>query len=201
MQWRFRLDVVARQLVEQWKLTAGDSIVAVEPRGAARDARCVVRLAEGAPVGLRPAWRGEGYRVFYMYNATIAAARGALPPDAQGAAILDDGSYFFLSDAGDLRAFYRRLRGHVAPLDLARIVVRFHGHAGERILDGRAPGAPKVAARGRGFIALPVVRAAPPRIDFCTVVPRLGAGAARIDRWRVEERGGELGWSRRAIVP
>lgn len=115
---------IARQIVERYYLEPGETVVRVSPRG---PAVIVATDRWQWRVGLFDGWpevvKSDGYAL-YEVRRHIAVRP---PPRPDGVALLPDGRMFHLRADDEFRAFFRRVRELICPLELAALLSRYQG--------------------------------------------------------------------------
>ena len=116
------------------------------------------------------------------------------PSPAQGVALLEDGSAYYLPDREQFLAFYMRLRGKLPPLAVARLVLEFQPEdddVQELYLGGELP---SHTFRDHPELSPPSVKSTDPLdVSFFSFRRALWQNA-RIYEWRVAEKDGTLDW-------
>jgi hypothetical protein len=121
------------------------------------------------------------------------------PSPAQGVAVFEDGSAYYMPDREQFLAFYTRMRKALQPLAVVRLVLEFqteHDDVQHLFLGGELPSQSFV---DYPELAAPAIRSTDPLdVEFFSYRGPLWQ-SARIYAWRVHEKDGGLSWSSRIV--
>jgi hypothetical protein len=203
------MEELARTIIARYFLASGETITeAMEGRAAVVVTTTAARWAVEPYTGF-PHLAGNGaYRLFDVTPATFSNPR---PP--RGVCVGADGPLWLLSDPDDLRRWYAAAKPPLDPLELAGLLVRYHGTGGSghtliaQMDDLGGLLAPEQIAALPAF-TLPAIETPSPgafAMAFCSLFLARGEAdrvwRVNLNRWHVAAAVDEqLAWSLTAIA-